>query len=54
LLATFAEPKLASFWSLTLPVAPEEGVHPRAVDVQVGARNMQNSVLGRTVPLTRG
>jgi hypothetical protein len=32
LLATFVETKLASFCSLTLAVASEGGVHPRAVD----------------------
>jgi hypothetical protein len=32
LLATFVEPKLASFWSLTLPVAPKGRVHAGAVE----------------------
>ena len=30
--ATFVEPKLASFWSLTLPVAPYGRVHAGAVE----------------------
>ena len=30
--ATFVEPKLASFCSLTLAVAAQGGVHPRAVE----------------------
>jgi len=32
LLATFVEPKLASFWSLTIPVAPQGRVHAGAVE----------------------
>jgi hypothetical protein len=32
LLASFVEPKLASFWSLTLPVAPQGRVHAGAAE----------------------
>jgi hypothetical protein len=32
LLVTFVEPKVTSFWSLTLPVAAEGGVHAGAVE----------------------